>query len=327
MTRIAVAGAGFMARLRGKAFLETGQAIICGVAATHEETARACAEELGCDRWFSDYRRLRETRPDALLVEVPHHAQHAIVAWALEAGLPVLIGGSLAATAAEGEAIRDLAAAKGLVVEAGYQARYQDLWETARTLMHDGTIGDLVAVRSIALWGGDPASWYYNQQASGGMPLTHMTYGFINPVRFLLGTDPLLVSAFANRKAHTAPELIAEETVVANLLFPDDVPYTITAGFVKPGGVAGWSVTVLGTKGALELSPEDMEPGSMTAYFADGTEPMAFTRAGFIEQNRAFLAALAGADTCLNTPAATLPDILTAEAIVTSAREKRTVSL
>jgi predicted dehydrogenase len=326
MTRIAVAGAGFMARMRGKAFQDAG-ATICGVAARHLATAQACAAELGCDVAVDDYTRLLDARPDAVLIEVPHHAQHAIVAWALEAGLPVLIGGSLAATSAEGEAIRDLAARKGLVVEAGYQARYQDLWETARALMHDGAIGDLVAVRSIALWGGDPASWYYNQEASGGMPLTHMTYGFINPVRFLLGSDPLLVSAFANRKAHTAPELIAEETVVANLLFPGDIPYTLTAGFVKPGEYAGWTVTVIGTRGVLELSPEDMEPGEMTAYFQDRTQPMTFRNAGFVEQSRAFLAALTGADTCRNTPAATLPDVRAAEAIVQSAREKQTVAL
>ena len=38
--RIAIAGAGKMARIRGQAFLQTGQAEICAVTSRHVETAR-----------------------------------------------------------------------------------------------------------------------------------------------------------------------------------------------------------------------------------------------------------------------------------------------
>jgi myo-inositol 2-dehydrogenase/D-chiro-inositol 1-dehydrogenase len=324
--RVGLIGAGFMARVRGKAIQAAGAEIVA-VAARHAETARACAEELGCGVWTDDYRRVADARPDAVLVEMPHAAQHAIVMWALAQGLHVLIGGSLAGSSAEGEEIRDMAAQQGLVVEAGYQARYQDLFETVKGMLHDGTIGELVAVRSIALWGGDPASWYYDQAMSGGMPLTHMTYGFINPVRWLLDADPLYVSAFANRKKHIAPQLIAEETCVANLLFPNDIPYALTAGFVKPGTLPGWSITLIGTEGALDIIPDDMEPGRLTAYHGDTAEPMAFVRDGFTDQAAAFLTSIGGDNVCRNTPEATLGDLRVAEAIVESAREKRTVEL
>lgn len=326
MARIALIGAGFMARVRGKALQAAGAEIVA-VAARHLDTAQACAGDLGCAAWFDDYRRVLDAKPDAVLVEVPHAAQHEIVVWALKQGLHVLIGGSLAGSAHEGEEIRALAAHKGLVVEAGYQARYQDLFETVKKMLRDGAIGELVAVRSIALWGGDPATWYYSQTMSGGMPLTHMTYCFINPVRWLLDADPLAVSAFANRKKHTASDLIAEETCAATLLFPGDVPYSITAGFVKPGELPGWSLTLIGTEGALDISPEDMAPGSLIAYYPDRTAPMTFTNNGFTEQAAAFLAALAGDNQCRNTPAMTIGDLKTAEAIVESARRKQTIRL
>lgn len=324
--RVALIGAGFMARIRGKAMQAAGAEIVA-VAARHAETAQTCAGELGVGTWTDDYRRVLDARPDAVLVEVPHAAQHAIVTWALKQGLHILIGGSLAGSAAEGEEIRALADAKGLVVEAGYQARYQDLFTTVKAMLRDGALGELVAVRSIALWDGDPQSWYYDQHMSGGMPLTHMTYGFINPVRWLLDADPLYVSAFANRKKHTAPALIAEETCTANLLFPGDVPYTITAGFVVPNNLPGWSITLIGTDGALDLFPEDMLPGRYTAYLGGDPQTVHATSDGFTEQTATFLASVSGENSCRNTPAMTIADLRTAEAIVESAKTKQTVRL
>lgn len=200
MKRIAVAGAGWMARVRAKAFLATGEAEICGVAAKHADSARRFGAEIGCEACFDDYRRLAETKPDALLIEVPHSAQEAIIFWALEAGLSVLIGGSLATDSESAARIGETAKAEGLVVEAGYHARYEPLWVAARERVRTGALGRLIAARTIALWDGDPATWYYNEDVSGGMPLTHMTYCFINPLRWLLGT-PRCVSAFANRRA------------------------------------------------------------------------------------------------------------------------------
>ena len=259
---------------------------------------------------------------------MPHEAQQSIVAWALESRLHVLIGGSLATSAAEGEQIRDLAQQHELVVEAGYQDRYSAVWETARKMAGGGELGEVVAARSIALWAGDPASWYYHQQASGGMPLTHMTYCFINPMRWLLG-QPTAVSAFANRKRQTAPQMIAEETCAANILFAGDVPYSLTAGFVKPGPLPSWSATVIGTEAALELQPAENGVGTLTVYRGEETETLEFESAAdpFEIQAATFLRAIDGPNECRNPPGDVLWDVRVAEAIVTSARQGRTVAL
>ncbi|NIA22114.1 MAG: hypothetical protein GWP05_09180, partial [Anaerolineaceae bacterium] len=226
------------------------------------------------------------------------------------------------------EQVRDLAQQNGLVVEAGYQARYSAVWESAREMVSGGELGELVAARSIALWDGDPASWYYRQRASGGMPLTHMTYCFINPVRWLLGR-PTAVSALANRKRQTAAEMVAEETCLANILFANDVPYSLTAGFVKPGPLPSWSVTLIGTEAALELQPAEKGLGTLTVYRGQETEVLEFDGAGdpFEIQARTFLRAIDGQDECRNSPDDALWDVRIAEAIVSSAREKRTVAL
>ena len=327
--RIAIIGAGGLARLRAKAILATGRATICGVASRRLASAQAFGAEIGCAACFDDYRRLLETRPDAVLVEVPHGVQDEIVLWALESGLHVLIGAAPAGSLAAGQMIADLAARRNLVVEAGYDPRYSPLWETARQMIRDQAIGRLVAIRSIALWNGDPATWYYSQKESGGLPLLHMTYCFLNPIRWLAG-DPVEVSAFANRKRHTAPGLLNEESCIANLLLPDDVLCSMTAGFVSAPGLPGWSVTILGTTGALELFPVDNGIGFMKVYGNGEPQTIEFPNARdpFTVQAEAFLASLdGGPNVCRNTPAETLADLRTAEAIVTSIHEHRTVSL
>ncbi len=329
MKRIAVVGAGMMARVRTQALLATGQATICGVAAKHRERAASLVADLNLTDCasFDDFRQLGQLQPDAVLVEVPHVAQHEIVVWALQSGFHVLVGGALAATADEVADIQRLAHQKGLIVEAGYEARYSALWEAARDAVTSGRLGQPVAVRSIALWAGDPASWYYNQQASGGMPLTHMTYCFINPVRWLLGRA-LAVSAFANRVSQTSPAMIAEETCVANILFQDQVLYSLTAGFVKPASLPAWSVTIVGTEAAIDLHPAENGIGTMLFYGPEKTE-VDYNSAPdpFQVQATTFLGAIDGAATCRNSPGDTLADVQIAEAIATSARETRTVTL
>jgi myo-inositol 2-dehydrogenase / D-chiro-inositol 1-dehydrogenase len=328
MKRIGVVGAGAMARVRTRALLATGKVEVVAVASRRLARAEAFGAEVGCSQCFDDYQRVTDMRPDAVLVEVPHAVQDEVVLWAIDAGLHVLIGGVLATREAVGEQIRDRADRAGLVVEAGFQARYAAPWTTAHEHLRQGRLGRVVAVRSVALWAGDPATWYYDQQASAGMPLTHMTYCFINPIRWIMG-DPRFVSAFANRIAHTDPGLVEQETCVANLLFDGDVLCSLTAGYVKGGDRPVSSVTFLGTDATLEVLPSEEAGGSTVACRGSDTQRTVFDGApnAFQAQADAFLAAIDGANTCRNTPAQTIGDLRVAEAIVASAAEKRTVVL
>ncbi len=320
--RIAVIGAGNMARVRSRALLATGKAVICGVAARTGSSAQKFAQEIECEACFDDFRDLARTSPEAVLVEVPHDAQDRIVLWALDQGWHVLIGGCLASSVCAAEEIRRIAVKDGLVVEAGYEARYSATWEAVKRRVTDGSLGKTVVVRSVALWDGDPTSWYYQEQASGGMPLTHMTYCFINPIRWILG-NPLCVSAFANRIKHTGKGLIEQETCVANLQLDNNVICSMTAGFIKPGDVPGWSVLFLGTEGAVEIFPED---NTITVYRDGGAETKDFSaeRDAFECQASVFLEAIDGRDKCRNTPGETLGDVRVALAIEASCRQRAT---
>jgi myo-inositol 2-dehydrogenase/D-chiro-inositol 1-dehydrogenase len=317
-----------MARRRGQALREAGARIVA-VASRTGTTAAALAAELGAQASFADYRAIASTRPDAVLVEVPHHVQDALTRWALGRGFHVLVGGPLASSVRAGETIARMAREGGRVVEAGFEARYKAAWETARRMVCGGEIGRVVAVRTVALWDGNPESWYYEQRASGGMPLAHLTYCFVNPVRWILG-EPTHVSAFANQVRHTAPGAVREETAVVNLRFGGDVLGSMTAGFVRPADDgASWTVTFLGTDGILELSPTEMDAGSLRLLRGGEERRMDFAGApeAFQAQAAAFLASMDGADRCRNRPEDALGDLRVAAAVARSARTLRTVAL
>ncbi|OFA05590.1 Gfo/Idh/MocA family protein [Duganella sp. HH101] len=328
MLRLAVIGAGMMAGRRSRAFAATGRAQIVGIAARRLSSAQAMGAALDCTHCYDDYRRLLDCEPDAVLIEVPHQGQDELVLWAIGQGLPTLIGGPLAASVQGGEAILRSARQAGVPVECGFEARYKAVWETAKALLHAGRIGRPIAVQSMALWDGDPDSWYYNQAASGGMPLTHMSYTFINPLRWMLG-EPLRVSAFANRIKHTAAHHVREETCVAHLQFPNEVMCSMLAGYVKPGSCDAWRLTIVGTEGVMELQPTEMDNGCLRVSHGNEIDTYEFAEApdAFVSQAHAFIDLAWGGPFGRNAPEDSLRDVQVAQAISDSAREGRSIEL
>jgi len=319
---IAVIGAGMMARRRLAALMATGRVRLCGVVARRLSSAQALAETFGGAPAFDDDRALAEVAPAAVLLEVPHNVQDAIALRVILQGWHLLIGGPLATSTAMGRTLDSAARARGVIVEAGFEARYKPVWETARHVCRTGALGRIVAVSGVALWDGDPASWYYDEAISGGMPLTHMSYCFVNPLRWLLG-EPTRVAAFANRLVHTDESLVREETVVATLRFPRDMLATLTAGYVKSTDTGTWQVTLYGSAATLEITPGEMDAGSLRLLRGTTADalPIAATENGFRRQADAFLDAIAGGEPGRNAPGDCLGDLRVVEAIRESVRQ------
>ena len=327
--RIAVAGAGKMARARGKAFLETGRTEICAVAARRSETAQRCATELSCDNYCDDFRRLADFRPDAILIEVPHKVQDEIALWALEAGFDLLIGGCLASSVASGDRILELAARHSRVVEAGYQRRYDPAWEEIHRLVGSGSLGEPVMAACMALWNPDPRTWYYDQDASGGMPLTHLSYCFLNAIRWILGR-PTMLSAMASQKVEVAPGRVSEETCAALIQFEGGAFVSATGSYAGPDGMASAETRFVCTDGGIQTNAEDT-PGmvSITVYHRGESEVRSFenTPSPLVREAETFLDAIETRKEGRNPPGDALLDLRIAAAISVSAREHRTVTI
>ena len=324
-TRIAVIGAGSMARARGRALLATGRADLVAVASRTLAHARACADELGAPVAFDDFTALPACGPDALLVETPHQAHDAIVPWALERGYDLLLGGNLAASVASGERFVRLAATHGRVVECGFDRRYDPAWERLRDLIRGGALGQPIQAFGSALFSPEPSSWYYDQAASGGMPLTHMTYAGLSYIRWILGR-PTGVAAVASRVVETAPAArLGGELLGARPLRRRGVRHRRRR--VRRGaGPARYA-------GALRLRARERRPrrGGRRPHALPRGEPevLSFPRqpSPEVRQAAAFLDAMERRTGQRNPPEDALWDVRLAEAIARAARERRYLEL
>ena len=87
-------------------------------------------------------------------------------------------------------------------------------------------------------------------------------------------------------------------------------------------------LTVLGSEGTLEIFPGEMGPGALKLYRRkEVEESFEWAPDAFQVQAQVFLDALDGDNRCRNSPEDTIGDIQVTEAIVASAREKRTIGL
>ncbi len=327
--RIAIVGAGNMARVRGHAFLDTGRAEICGVAARRRDTAERCAEELGCAVSGDDYRKLAESRPDAVLIEVPHRVQDEAAMWALDAGYDLLVGGCLASSLENGKRIVEMADRSGRIVEAGFQRRYDPAWEEIRRIVAGGELGSPVMAVTMALWNPDPDAWYYDQEASGGMPLTHMSYCYLNAVRWILG-KPTAVSAMANKRRNTGPGHVDEETCGALIGFENGAFASATASYIGPEGMTDPQPRFICVNGGIQTNAGS-PPGkdAITVYREGCSEVRSFEAepSSMVRQAHAFLDAIERRLEARNPPVDALLDVEIAEAISISVREQRTVTI
>lgn len=335
MIKVAIVGAGMMARVRARALLTTNQVQLCGVASSHIESANKFAHEFDIPYATTSYKSLLKQQPDALLVETPHKIQDEVVRWALKEGLNVMIGGCLSTNVEIGEEILSISDQKGLIVECGYEARYKPCWRHVKQQLDHKVIGMPSIINSIALWDAPPNSWYYNQDESGGMPVTHITYAFINPLRWIFG-EPTQVSAMSNKLKETKSYHVDEESCIINIQFPNQVLVSLTAGYVTAPDKTHWHLDIFGTDGMLEIHPGDMDAGLVRHYSRESgvmTSDFSDSENAFNRQAQVFIDQISnndlndGSEMLLNTPKSAINDIRIAEAITRSTKKKDVVCL
>jgi predicted dehydrogenase len=86
---------------------------------------------------------------DAVIISTSNafHAECALAA--LDAGRHVYIEKPLALSVAQGRAVLDAAAARKLVAVMGFNYRFNPLYRRVREIVRSGTLGQVVAVRSV----------------------------------------------------------------------------------------------------------------------------------------------------------------------------------
>jgi predicted dehydrogenase len=169
--RMAIAGAGMIARVHADAARRAG-AVVAGVSASSPERAKAAAQSLGARRSFDSSEELA-TSDDVDVVHVctPNALHGDLVRLALSAGKHVVCEKPLATTAAEAEELTELAARAGLVAAVPFVYRYHPMAAEARARVLGGSTGEVRLIHGHYLqdWLSEPGdnNWRVDAQAGG----------------------------------------------------------------------------------------------------------------------------------------------------------------
>ena len=169
--RVAIAGAGMIARVHADAARRAGAHIV-GVSASTPERAKAAAERLGIRRSFDTSEELAVSdEVDVVHVCTPNALHSGLVRLALEAGKHVVCEKPLATTAATAHELTELAERTGLVTAVPFVYRYHPMAAEARARVHSGSTGPIRLIHGHYLqdWLSEPGdnNWRVDPAAGG----------------------------------------------------------------------------------------------------------------------------------------------------------------
>jgi predicted dehydrogenase len=329
--RLMLIGAGALGTERARCFARMVDVDLVAIASRSEGSARTLGEELHVPLWGTDVDRIADqTNPEAVAICAINVQHYPLIKWALERDLHVFVEGPLCNTSARAGELSDLAVQRQRILEVGFQRRYHSVIRRAHDMIHSGecgqlTYGEVEFFYNILPAAGQPAPWYMDQAASGGMCVAHMSYG-LNTLRYILG-DPAEVFAAASNFVFTGAGQITEEAVTALLLYPGGAVAHIIGTFASPKGFPTGGLKAYGTQGGFAL--QILDPPYGTFWQGEQREEMPNPPGedDLDAQCAAFVAALDGRGELLNPARDSCRELRIIEAMLQSARLRRPVAV
>src|SRR5688500_8608464 len=138
--------------------------------ARHEESARAKAEERGCQRWYTDYRRLLEDAGiDAVVITTPHALHGEMAAAAVNAGKHALVEKPMVTRWEHALALAEASRARPGVTLMALPYVDTPAFLTALEHTREQYIGKITGIGAELSFPGPPrAEWDYDGQDEGG---------------------------------------------------------------------------------------------------------------------------------------------------------------
>lgn len=212
---IAVQGAGTVATAHLRAYLANPDCRVVAIGGSSKEKAAAKAREVGLDPdqlgLYDDYAELlAHPGLDALSICTPHHRHAGETIAAANAGKHILIEKPVALTLDDLRAMDAAVTAAGVHTTVGFVLRWNPLVTTAKALLDDGALGDLLYVQTDYWHNGEQGGY---PGAKGRLPratVSAMVSGGCHAMdlaRYLMGSDIVEVSAleFTRLPQHNAP--------------------------------------------------------------------------------------------------------------------------
>jgi predicted dehydrogenase len=165
---------------------------IAAIASRSLEKAQAAATRLGIPKAYGSYEELlADPEIDAIYNPLPNHLHVPWSIKALQAGKHALCEKPIALTAAEAQALVDVAKQyPHLKVMEAFMYRFHPQWQQARQLVRAGKIGTLRAIQSFFSYYLDDPHNVRNRADSGGGGMLDIGCYTISLARFIFGAEP-----------------------------------------------------------------------------------------------------------------------------------------
>ena len=156
---------------------KNAHARIYSVVDTNAEVARAAAQQVGADRWLTDYEEaFADAQVDAIDIALPHQLHRPATEAACRAGKPILCEKPMAMNVADGEAMIAAAEEAGVPLSIRHTTRYDPVYQEMKRQIEAGAIGEPL-FGSMRTGGLIPCErlaglpywhWFKNRGAGGG---------------------------------------------------------------------------------------------------------------------------------------------------------------
>jgi predicted dehydrogenase len=246
--RVALVGAGRIARVHADALEGSGEARLVAVADPRWEAARALSLDTGCPAYASAEEMVARERPEAAIVCTPpcHHA--AVTCYLLGEGVHVLCEKPFALDPGEGAAMVGAAESAGRRLVLASKYRFVPGVVLARKLLLSGSLGDpqgaeITFAQKVDMKG----HWYADPAVSGGGVLADNGPHAVDLLRFLFGPVESVHAAEGPREQ----KLPVEEAVEVEARAGDGVAARVHLSWNAAGGET--YLTIHGSEGTVEI--------------------------------------------------------------------------
>lgn len=195
---IALIGAGRAGMIHARNYRKGVQnAEIVAVADPIKEAAENAVNELGLNNYTTNYQELlHDSSIDAVVIATPTKYHCKIVMDASAAGKHILCEKPMAMTVEECERMENAAKNGRVKLQLAFMRRFDPSFQAAKRAIQEGTIGDVVMVRSNTRGPSVPKPWMYDISKSNG-PLAEVNSHDIDTVRWFTESEFRTVHAIA----------------------------------------------------------------------------------------------------------------------------------
>jgi predicted dehydrogenase len=158
---------------------------------------------------------------DAVYVITPNALHHDQVIRVAKAGKHVICEKPMAINATEAQEMIDVCKKAGVKLLVGYRMHFEPKTLEIIRMRNEGEFGKILFFQGLSGFRiGDPAQWRLNKQLSGGGSMMDIGIYSVNGSRYMIGEDPVWVTAEETKTDHEKFKEGVDETIQFQLGFP-----------------------------------------------------------------------------------------------------------